>query len=102
MLCAREETFGPLFPFFEFQDEEEAIRLANDTEFGLAAYLFTEDEARAERIVPRLCYGHVGHNTGTGPTPEAPFGGMKESGLGREGGQEGLLDFVEIQTVPRG
>jgi succinate-semialdehyde dehydrogenase/glutarate-semialdehyde dehydrogenase len=102
MLCAREETFGPLFPFFEFEDEEEAVRMANDTEFGLAAYLFTEDGARAERVIPRLCYGHVGHNTGTGPTPEAPFGGMKESGLGREGGLEGLLDFVEIQTVPRG
>lgn len=102
MLCAREETFGPLFPLFEFADEEESITMANDTEFGLAAYLFTADEARAARVIPRLHYGHVGHNTGTGPTPEAPFGGMRQSGLGREGGLEGLLDFVEIQTVPRG
>jgi succinate-semialdehyde dehydrogenase/glutarate-semialdehyde dehydrogenase len=101
MLCAREETFGPLFPLFEFGDEEEAIAMANDTEYGLAAYLFTADDAQAEQTIARLHYGHVGHNTGTGPTPEAPFGGMQQSGIGREGGIEGLLDFVEIQTVPR-
>ncbi|MEZ4653916.1 MAG: aldehyde dehydrogenase family protein [Candidatus Eisenbacteria bacterium] len=101
MLCAREETFGPLFPLFEFADEDAAVAMANDTEYGLAAYLFTADEGRAERIISRLHYGHVGHNSGTGPTPEAPFGGMGHSGLGREGGLEGLSDFVELQTVAR-
>ncbi|MBA1146007.1 aldehyde dehydrogenase family protein [Ectothiorhodospiraceae bacterium WFHF3C12] len=102
MLCAREETFGPLVPIMEFDSEEEAVTMANDTEFGLAAYLFTGSDEVAGRVIPRLHFGHVGHNTGTGPTPEAPFGGMLESGYGREGGLEGLFDFVEVQTVPRG
>ncbi|HYW04177.1 MAG TPA: NAD-dependent succinate-semialdehyde dehydrogenase [Gammaproteobacteria bacterium] len=102
MACTREETFGPLVPMLEFEDEPEAVRLANDTEFGLAAYVFTTDQQRADWIIPRLHFGHVGHNTGTGPTPEAPFGGMKQSGYGREGGLEGLFEFVEVQTVPRG
>lgn len=100
-LCAREETFGPLFPLFPFEGEEEAVRLANGTIHGLAAYLFTADEDRAARVVARLRFGHVGVNTGTGPVPEAPFGGMKQSGIGREGGIEGLLEYVELQTVPR-
>ncbi|MEZ4649894.1 MAG: NAD-dependent succinate-semialdehyde dehydrogenase [Candidatus Eisenbacteria bacterium] len=100
-LCAQEETFGPLFPIFEFDTEEEAVAAANDTIHGLAAYLFTADEERAGRIIGRLRFGHVGHNTGTGPVPEAPFGGMKQSGIGREGGSEGLMEYVELQTVPR-
>lgn len=102
MACWREETFGPLVPIASFDDEEEAVRQANDTEFGLAAYLFTGDDARAGRVIPRLEFSHVGWNTGSGPTPEAPFGGMKHSGYGREGGLEGLFEFVEQQTVPRG
>jgi succinate-semialdehyde dehydrogenase/glutarate-semialdehyde dehydrogenase len=101
MACVNEETFGPLAPLLEFADEAEVIREANRTEYGLAAYLFTADDARAERVIARLVFGHVGHNTGTGPTAEAPFGGMKQSGFGREGGVEGLHDFVEPQSVPR-
>ena len=101
MACTREETFGPIFPIIEFETEAEVLAWANQTDYGLAAYVFTEDEARAERVVERLRFGHVGLNTGTGPAPEAPFGGMKQSGFGREGGAEGLMEFVEIQTVPR-
>lgn len=102
MACCREETFGPLVPIMTFEDEAEAVRMANDTEFGLAAYLFTADRALAERVAEALRFGHVGFNTGTGPTPEAPFGGMKQSGYGREGGVEGLHEFVEPQTVAEG
>ena len=100
MLATKEETFGPFVPIMEFDTEEEAIERANDTEFGLAAYVFTADMAQAERIIGGLQFAHVGHNTGSGPTPEAPFGGMKQSGYGREGGREGLFEFVEPQTVP--
>lgn len=100
MACTREETFGPLVPIMEFESEERAVSLANDTEYGLAAYLFCGNRERAERVISRLRFGHVGRNTGTGPTPEAPFGGMKQSGIGREGGHEGILEFVELQTVP--
>lgn len=102
MMCAQEETFGPLVPILEFSTEEEAIARGNDTEFGLASYVFSKDIARAERVAAALRFGHCGINTGTGPTPEAPFGGMKESGWGREGGAEGLFDFVEPQTIPHG
>ncbi len=101
MACWREETFGPLIAIASFQDEAEALALANDTDRGLAAYLFTGDDHRAERLIPQLAFQHVGWNTGSGPTPEAPFGGVKRSGYGREGGTEGLLEFVETQTVPR-
>jgi succinate-semialdehyde dehydrogenase/glutarate-semialdehyde dehydrogenase len=102
MCCSREETFGPLVPMASFRTEEEAIDGGNDTEFGLASYVFTADAERAQRVAAGLRFGHVGWNTGTGPTPEAPFGGMKASGTGREGGLEGLFEFVEAQTVPRG
>ena len=102
MACWKEETFGPLVPLVSFSDEAQAIRLANETEYGLASYLFSRDDARAERVIPQLEFAHVGHNTGTGPAPEAPFGGMKQSGFGREGGIEGLFEFIEPQTVPRG
>jgi len=101
MACVNEETFGPLAPMIEFTDEAEVVREANRTEYGLAAYIFTADAARAERVIAKLSFGHVGHNTGTGPTAEAPFGGMKQSGFGREGGIEGLHDFTEPQSVPR-
>ncbi|MCA9582204.1 MAG: aldehyde dehydrogenase family protein, partial [Myxococcales bacterium] len=75
---------------------------ANDTEYGLASYMYTADMVRADRVAARLHFGHVGVNTGSGPTPEAPFGGMKNSGMGREGGEPGLHEFVELQTIPRG
>ncbi|MGK0358396.1 MAG: succinate-semialdehyde dehydrogenase/glutarate-semialdehyde dehydrogenase [Bradymonadia bacterium] len=99
MNCVREETFGPVLPIVRFETEDEAVRAANDTDYGLAAYFFTADAARCERVAAQLRFGHVGVNSGTGPTPEAPFGGMKQSGLGREGGAEGLLEFVELQTT---
>jgi succinate-semialdehyde dehydrogenase/glutarate-semialdehyde dehydrogenase len=102
MACCKEETFGPLVPILEFTTEEEAVQFGNDTEFGLASYVFSGDLDRAERVASQLRFGHCGINTGTGPTPEAPFGGMKESGWGREGGEEGLFDFVEPQTIPHG
>lgn len=101
MECVNDETFGPLAPIIEFQSEAEVIEAANNTEYGLAAYVFTSSDERAARVIPRLSFGHVGHNTGSGPTAEAPFGGMKHSGFGREGGLEGLHDFIETQTVPR-
>lgn len=98
----REETFGPVVGVAPFDTDEQAVERANGTLYGLAAYLFTGDHARAERLAARLQFGHVGVNTATGPTPEAPFGGFKQSGFGREGGLEGLLEFTEPQTVVRG
>ncbi len=99
MLVCREETFGPVVAISTFDDERRVIELANSTEYGLAAYVFTRDARRADRVVAQLRFGHVGVNTGTGPAPEAPFGGMKQSGLGREGGVEGLFEFCETQAV---
>lgn len=99
--CVMEETFGPVVPILEFETESDVVRQANGTEYGLAAYLFTKDDRRARRMIAALQFGHVGHNSGTGPTPEAPFGGMKQSGYGREGGLEGLMEFVELQTEAR-
>lgn len=101
MQCVKQETFGPVVPIIEFDDEAEVIAAANSTEFGLAAYVFTADRARAERVIAQLQFGHVGCNTGAGPTAEAPFGGMKHSGYGREGGLPGLHEFTELQTVPQ-
>jgi succinate-semialdehyde dehydrogenase/glutarate-semialdehyde dehydrogenase len=98
--CLREEVFGPVVPMARFNTDQEVVSAANDTEYGLAAYVFTKDTERAGRIIEQLRFGHVGLNTGTGPSPEAPFGGMKQSGLGREGGDEGILEYVELQTVP--
>ena len=100
--CYREETFGPLVPIITFSDESEVVDMANDTDFGLAAYVFTGDETRGHQVIARLRFGHAALNTGSGPTPEAPFGGMKQSGFGREGGLEGLFEFTETQTVPVG
>jgi succinate-semialdehyde dehydrogenase / glutarate-semialdehyde dehydrogenase len=102
MLCAREETFGPVAPLFRFHDEAEAIRMANDTEFGLAAYFFTRDLGRAWRVSSALEYGIVGINEGIISTEVAPFGGMKESGNGREGSRYGIDDFLEIKYVCMG
>ena len=99
MKVCREETFGPVVAISRFEDEEEVLKAANDTEYGLAAFVFTKDQERAQRCISALSFGHIGLNTGKGPTPELPFGGMKQSGYGREGGIEGLLEFCEAQTV---
>jgi succinate-semialdehyde dehydrogenase/glutarate-semialdehyde dehydrogenase len=99
MLVAREETFGPVAPIFSFRDEREAIRMANDTEFGLASYFYTRDLARAWRVAEGLEYGIVGLNTGLISTEVAPFGGVKESGMGREGSKYGILDYTELKYL---
>ncbi len=99
MRVAREETFGPVAPLFRFQTEAEAIALANATEFGLAAYFYTRDLARAWRVSEALEYGLVGINTGLVSTAVAPFGGVKQSGLGREGSRYGIEEYLEIKYV---
>ena len=99
MLVAREETFGPIAPIFGFADEQQAIRMANDTEFGLASYFYTRDLARAWRVAEGLEYGIVGLNTGLISTEVAPFGGVKESGIGREGSKYGILDYTELKYL---
>ena len=99
MLVAREETFGPVAPLFKFKTEAEAIKMANDTEFGLAAYLYTRDLARSWRVSEAIEYGIVGLNTGIISTEVAPFGGVKESGTGREGSKYGILDYTEIKYI---
>ena len=99
MMIAREETFGPVAPLFRFKSEVEALRLANDTEFGLAGYFYTRDLARAWRVSEALECGIVGLNTGIISTEVAPFGGIKESGIGREGSKYGILDYTEIKYV---
>jgi succinate-semialdehyde dehydrogenase/glutarate-semialdehyde dehydrogenase len=99
MLVAREETFGPVAPVFRFETEQEAIRLANDTEFGLASYFYTRDLARSWRVSEALEYGIVGVNTGLISTEVAPFGGIKESGSGREGSKYGIHDYTELKYV---
>ena len=99
MLIAREETFGPLAPLFRFESEQDAVRLANDTEFGLAAYFYTRDLARAWRVAEALEYGIVGLNTGIISTELAPFGGVKESGIGREGSRHGILEYTELKYL---
>ena len=99
MRCAREETFGPVAPVFSFKTEEEAIALANNTEFGLASYFYSRDIGRIFRVGEALEYGMVGINTGLISTAEAPFGGIKQSGLGREGSHHGIEDYVEIKYL---
>ena len=99
MAVAREETFGPLAPLFKFETEAEAIQLANATEFGLAAYFYGRDLSRVWRVAEALEYGIVGVNTGLISTEVAPFGGMKESGIGREGSKYGIDDYLEIKYL---
>ena len=99
MLVAKEETFGPLAPLFRFKKEADAIRMSNDTEFGLACYFYTQDLGTAWRVSEALEYGIVGVNTGIISTEVAPFGGMKESGIGREGSHYGIEDYLEIKYV---
>jgi len=102
MAVAREETFGPLAPLFRFTSDDEAIRMANDTEFGLASYFYSRDIGRVWRVAEALEYGIVGINTGLISTTVAPFGGMKESGFGREGSKYGIDDFLEIKYLCMG
>ncbi|HEY9239009.1 MAG TPA: NAD-dependent succinate-semialdehyde dehydrogenase, partial [Burkholderiaceae bacterium] len=99
MLFAREETFGPLAPIFAFDTEAEVIERANDSEFGLAAYFYSRDIGRVMRVAERLESGIVGVNTGLISTAEAPFGGVKQSGLGREGSKYGLDDYLEVKYI---
>lgn len=99
MKFAREETFGPVAPVFMFTDEAEAVAMANDTEFGLAAYIFTRDAARQWRVPEALEYGMVGINTGLISNEVAPFGGIKQSGLGREGSRHGMDDYLEMKYL---
>jgi succinate-semialdehyde dehydrogenase/glutarate-semialdehyde dehydrogenase len=99
MMLAKEETFGPVAPLFRFETEAQAIAMANDTEFGLAAYLFTRDLARSWRVSEALEYGIVGLNTGIISTEVAPFGGIKESGTGREGSKYGILEYTELKYI---
>ena len=95
MKIAREEIFGPVSAVVRFEDEAEVIAAANDTDFGLAAYAYTRDLARAFRLTETLAYGLIGINEGLITTVEAPFGGLKESGLGKEGGSQGLSDYLD-------
>lgn len=99
MLCAQEETFGPLVPLIPFSTEDEVISYANDTEFGLASYVFSADKDKCHRVAQQIHFGHCAINSGTGPAAPAPFGGMLHSGMGREGGKQGLLAYVELQTI---
>jgi succinate-semialdehyde dehydrogenase/glutarate-semialdehyde dehydrogenase len=102
MKMASEETFGPLAPVFKFKTEDEAIKLANDTEFGLASYFYTQDINRIWRVSEALEYGMVGINEGVISNEVAPFGGVKESGLGREGSHYGIDDFMELKYICMG
>lgn len=99
MAFAREEIFGPMAPLFKFETEEEAVRLANDTEYGLACYFYTKDLGRAFRVAEGLEYGQVGINAGVITTEVAPFGGVKESGVGREGSKYGCDDYLNIKYM---
>ncbi|MDP2196546.1 MAG: NAD-dependent succinate-semialdehyde dehydrogenase [Rhodocyclaceae bacterium] len=99
MLCAREETFGPVAPLFKFHDEAEAVALANATEFGLASYFYARDLSRVWRVAEALEYGMVGVNVGLIANEVAPFGGVKQSGLGREGSRHGIEEYLEIKYV---
>jgi succinate-semialdehyde dehydrogenase/glutarate-semialdehyde dehydrogenase len=102
MQIAQEETFGPVAPLFRFRDEADAIAIANGTPFGLAAYLYTRDLTRAFRVAEALEYGIVGVNEGVISTELAPFGGVKQSGLGREGSHHGIEEFLELKYILMG
>ena len=99
MLCAKEETFGPFAPVFKFETEQQAIAAANATEFGLASYFYSRDIGRIYRVTEALEYGMVGVNVGILATEHVPFGGVKQSGLGREGSHFGMDDYVEVKYV---
>jgi succinate-semialdehyde dehydrogenase/glutarate-semialdehyde dehydrogenase len=99
MLCAREETFGPFAPVFKFKHDQEAIDAANNTEFGLASYFYSRDVGRIFRVSEALEYGMVGINVGILATEHVPFGGVKQSGLGREGSHHGIDDYIEMKYL---
>ena len=99
MVITREETFGPVAPLYRFKTDAEAIHMANDTEFGLAAYFYSRDIGRIWRVAEALEYGIVGINEGIISTEIAPFGGMKESGIGREGSKYGIEEFLEVKYL---
>jgi succinate-semialdehyde dehydrogenase / glutarate-semialdehyde dehydrogenase len=99
MLCAREETFGPFAPVFRFKHDQEAIDAANNTEFGLASYFYSRDIGRIYRVAEALEYGMVGINAGVIATEHVPFGGVKQSGLGREGSSHGMDEYLELKYL---
>lgn len=99
MVITYEETFGPVAPLIKFSDEDEVIQKANDIEYGLVAYFYTNDGSRVHRVAEKLEYGMVGINDAAPFTAQAPFGGIKESGSGREGGRQGIEDYIDIKTV---
>jgi succinate-semialdehyde dehydrogenase/glutarate-semialdehyde dehydrogenase len=99
MAVAREETFGPLAPLFRFDDVEDVIAMANDTIYGLAAYFYARDLSRVTRVAEALEYGIVGVNTGIISSEVAPFGGVKQSGLGREGSKHGIEEYLEMKYI---
>ena len=99
MKVAREETFGPVAPLFRFETEEQVIEMANDTEFGLASYFYAKDLSKVFRVAEALEYGMIGINTGLISTEVAPFGGIKQSGQGREGSRYGIEDYIEIKYL---
>ncbi len=99
MRLAREETFGPVAPLFAFDDVDDVIAMANDTEFGLASYFYARDLSRVWKVAEALEYGMVGVNTGLISTAEAPFGGVKSSGLGREGSKYGIEEYLTMKYV---
>jgi succinate-semialdehyde dehydrogenase / glutarate-semialdehyde dehydrogenase len=99
MTIYREETFGPIAPVTLFDDEDEAIQMANDTSYGLAAYLYTTDISRALQVSEALRFAIIGINDINPTSAAAPFGGMNQSGLGREGGQEGITEYLETKTI---
>ena len=102
MLVAREETFGPVAPLIAFDDEAEVVAMANSTPFGLAAYVYTRDVGRVWRVAEGLEYGIIGVNDPLPATAQAPFGGMKQSGLGREGGPSGIDEYLEEKYLALG
>lgn len=102
MAVAQDETFGPLAPIFSFDDEEEVVTLANQTEFGLAGYFFSRDIGRVMRIAQKLQIGMCGVNTGKISAPESPFGGIKESGYGLEGSKYGMAEYQTVKTITLG
>ena len=102
LAVAKEEIFGPVAPLFRFKTEDEAVQMANDTEFGLAAYFYSKDHGRVWRVSKQLEYGMVGVNTGMISTEVAPFGGVKLSGVGREGSRHGLDEYMETKYLALG
>lgn len=99
MVVSNDETFGPLAPLFKFSSDAEVIEMANDTEFGLAGYFFSKDFNRVWRVAAALECGMVGVNTGKISAPESPFGGVKESGVGREGSKYGIAEYQNIKAI---